>query len=37
VWTVADVQPPAQLRLYRATALEHYLLEEHDHRIPMTP
>lgn len=37
VWTVADVQPPAQLRLYRATALEHYLLDEHDHRIPVTP
>ena len=36
-WTVADVRPPAQLRLYRATVLEHYLLDEHDHRILVTP
>jgi uncharacterized protein YhbP (UPF0306 family) len=26
-WSTADVQPPARLRLYRATVSEHWLLE----------
>jgi hypothetical protein len=36
VWTLADVQPPAQLRLFRATASEHWVLDPTDHRIPVT-
>jgi uncharacterized protein YhbP (UPF0306 family) len=32
-WTLADVQPPAQLRLYGATAAEHYVLGPGDRRI----
>jgi Pyridoxamine 5'-phosphate oxidase len=34
--TKADVTAPARHRLYRATATEHYLLDEHDERIPQT-
>jgi uncharacterized protein YhbP (UPF0306 family) len=34
-FTLADVEPPSHLRLYRATALEHYLLGEDDRRIPV--
>jgi hypothetical protein len=36
-WTVEDVQPPADHRLYRATAVEHYVLDEHDCRVPVSP
>jgi len=36
-WTLEDVQSPARLRLYRATAAEHYVLDEHDRRVPVTP
>jgi Pyridoxamine 5'-phosphate oxidase len=32
-WTVQDVQPPSQLRLYAATALAHYILGPDDRRI----
>jgi pyridoxamine 5'-phosphate oxidase-like protein len=35
-WTLADVQPPAHLRLFRATASEHWVLDPTDHRIPVT-
>jgi hypothetical protein len=35
-WTPADVQPPAQLRLFRATASEYWVLDPTDHRIPVT-
>jgi uncharacterized protein YhbP (UPF0306 family) len=36
-FTVADVQPPATLRLYRATASEHSLLEfRRPHRVPVS-
>jgi nitroimidazol reductase NimA-like FMN-containing flavoprotein (pyridoxamine 5'-phosphate oxidase superfamily) len=35
-WTLEDVQSPARLRLYRATAVEHYVLDEHDRRVPVT-
>jgi nitroimidazol reductase NimA-like FMN-containing flavoprotein (pyridoxamine 5'-phosphate oxidase superfamily) len=31
--TDEDVRPPAQHRLYRATAESHYVLDEHDHRV----
>lgn len=34
-WTLADVQPPARLRLYRASALEHFVLSSGDQRIPV--
>jgi nitroimidazol reductase NimA-like FMN-containing flavoprotein (pyridoxamine 5'-phosphate oxidase superfamily) len=32
-WTVEDVE--SRLRLYRALATEHYLLDEHDFRVPV--
>jgi nitroimidazol reductase NimA-like FMN-containing flavoprotein (pyridoxamine 5'-phosphate oxidase superfamily) len=35
-WTAKDVQPPAEFRLYQATATEHFILGEHDQRIPVT-
>jgi hypothetical protein len=36
-WTTDDVEPPARHRLYRATAIAHFILDEHDHRLPFTP
>jgi nitroimidazol reductase NimA-like FMN-containing flavoprotein (pyridoxamine 5'-phosphate oxidase superfamily) len=36
-FTTADVEPPAALRLYRAVAVEQYILDEHDERIPIGP
>jgi nitroimidazol reductase NimA-like FMN-containing flavoprotein (pyridoxamine 5'-phosphate oxidase superfamily) len=35
-WTAEEVVAPAPLRLYRATAVEQYVLDEHDDRIPVT-
>ena len=35
--TVADVEGDASLRLYRATASEHFVLGEGDDRVPVTP
>jgi hypothetical protein len=35
-WTRADVLAPARLRLYRATATEHYVLSSGDERIPVS-
>ena len=35
-WTLQDVESPARLRLYRATAVEHYVLDEYDRRVPVT-
>ena len=35
-WTLEDVQSPGRLRLYRATAADHYVLDEHDRRVPVT-
>jgi nitroimidazol reductase NimA-like FMN-containing flavoprotein (pyridoxamine 5'-phosphate oxidase superfamily) len=35
-WTRDDVTPPARHRLYRATALEHSVLDERDERTPVT-
>jgi catechol 2,3-dioxygenase-like lactoylglutathione lyase family enzyme len=32
-WTAADVQPPSRLRLYRATAHEHYVGDRNDRRV----
>jgi nitroimidazol reductase NimA-like FMN-containing flavoprotein (pyridoxamine 5'-phosphate oxidase superfamily) len=34
-WTVADVEAPAALRLYQATAAEQWVLDEHDDRVPV--
>jgi Pyridoxamine 5'-phosphate oxidase len=34
-WTAADVTGDAQFRLYRALAAQHFLLDEHDHRVPV--
>jgi Pyridoxamine 5'-phosphate oxidase len=36
VWTGADVRPPAELRLYRAVASEHFVLTPSDQRVPVT-
>jgi nitroimidazol reductase NimA-like FMN-containing flavoprotein (pyridoxamine 5'-phosphate oxidase superfamily) len=35
-WTLADVQSPARLRLYRAIAADHYVLGADDRRVPVT-
>lgn len=35
-WTLDDVQPPAQLRLYGATAAAHYVLAPDDRRIEVS-
>jgi uncharacterized protein YhbP (UPF0306 family) len=32
-WAVADVEPPAELRLYRASATAHYTLGRDDRRV----
>ena len=34
VWT-GDVEPPARLRLYAATALDAFVLDENDERVPV--
>jgi Pyridoxamine 5'-phosphate oxidase len=36
-WSLEDVEPPARLRLYRATASAHYVLTEGDQRVPVSP
>ncbi len=35
-FTVDDVRPPARLRLYRATAVEQWILDGEDNRVPVT-
>jgi hypothetical protein len=35
-WTPEDVRSPAHHRLYRAEASEHFVLDEHDRRIPVS-
>lgn len=35
-WTREDVLPPARHRLYRATASEHFVLDQHDQRLPVS-
>lgn len=37
VWTRADVQEPARHRLYRASAVESFVLSDRDERIPVHP
>ena len=34
-WSRADVEPPARLRLYRATAVQHFVLSGRDERLPI--
>ena len=34
-WPRTDVVAPAQFRLYRATAIEQYVLDDHDARLPV--
>jgi pyridoxine/pyridoxamine 5'-phosphate oxidase len=34
-WNRPDVQPPARLRLYHATATEHFVLSSSDERLPI--
>ena len=36
VWTRDDVLPPAKHRLFRATVHEHFVLDDHDERLPVT-
>jgi nitroimidazol reductase NimA-like FMN-containing flavoprotein (pyridoxamine 5'-phosphate oxidase superfamily) len=36
-WTQEDVRPPARHRLYRATASDHFVLDPHDQRLPVSP
>jgi nitroimidazol reductase NimA-like FMN-containing flavoprotein (pyridoxamine 5'-phosphate oxidase superfamily) len=35
-WEIEHVQPPAHLRLYRATAAEHFVLSSRDERVRVT-
>jgi nitroimidazol reductase NimA-like FMN-containing flavoprotein (pyridoxamine 5'-phosphate oxidase superfamily) len=35
-WTTSDVEPPAQLRLFRATAEKIDALDDNDRRVPVT-
>lgn len=35
-WTREDVVAPARHRLYRATVSEHFVLDPHDKRLPMS-
>jgi nitroimidazol reductase NimA-like FMN-containing flavoprotein (pyridoxamine 5'-phosphate oxidase superfamily) len=35
-WTRDNVLPPARHRLYRATASEHFVLDPHDQRLPVS-
>ena len=35
-WTAEDVVAPARLRLYRAIAVDQYVLDENDYRVPVT-
>ena len=34
-WSGAEVVPPGQFRLYRATATEQFVLDDHDARLPL--
>jgi hypothetical protein len=36
VWTGEDVRPPARHRLYCATSSEHFVLDPHDQRLPVS-
>ena len=34
-WSRDEVVPPAEFRVYRATAVEQYVLDDHDARLPV--
>jgi len=34
-WEILDVLPPARHRLYRATARDHFVLDDRDRRVPV--
>jgi hypothetical protein len=34
-WSRAEVMPPGEFRLYRATATEQFVLDDHDARLPV--
>ena len=34
-WSRAEVIPPGEFRLYRATAGEQFVLDDHDRRVPV--
>jgi nitroimidazol reductase NimA-like FMN-containing flavoprotein (pyridoxamine 5'-phosphate oxidase superfamily) len=34
-WSRAEVTPPGEFRLYRATATEQFVLDDHDARLPV--
>ena len=34
-WSPAEVAPPGEFRLYRATASEQFVLDDHDARLPV--
>ena len=36
-WGPEDVRPPARHRLYRAVVSQHWMLDEHDERVPLNP
>jgi hypothetical protein len=36
-WQLADVTGSAAFRLYHARASSHFLLDDHDHRVPVDP
>jgi hypothetical protein len=37
VFGLDDLEPPAELRIYRATATEHWVLDDRDYRQPVSP
>jgi uncharacterized protein YhbP (UPF0306 family) len=37
VWGLDRVEAPAEVRLYRATATEHWVLDSRDRRLPVSP
>ena len=34
-WSRAEVVPPGEFRIYRATAIEQFVLDDHDSRLPV--
>jgi nitroimidazol reductase NimA-like FMN-containing flavoprotein (pyridoxamine 5'-phosphate oxidase superfamily) len=34
-WSPAEIEPPGEFRLYRATASEQFVLDDHDSRLPV--
>jgi hypothetical protein len=34
-WSCAELVPPGEFRMYRATASEQFVLDDHDSRLPV--